>query len=165
MKKISTLLFFVFLFINGFSQVAPPEAFNYQALARDNAGNILANQSVSFRMSILKTSVTGTVVYSEIHGVTTDPYGLVTLTIGTGGVVSGVFADIDWSADSYFFKTEFDQNGGLNFQLMGTSQLLSVPYALLAKNVKEQFDPHFPDGFDGETIFINGTYTVPTGKI
>ncbi len=163
MKKLFYLVTF-FLVANFSIAQAPPEAFNYQAVARDNAGNILVNQNVSFRMSILKTTITGTVVYSELHFVTTDQYGMVALAIGTGLVTSGVFADIDWATDSYFFKTEFDQNGGGNFQVMGTTQLLSVPYALHAKTVDEHFDPQFPDGFDGVSIFINGTYTVPTGK-
>ncbi len=146
--------------------MAPPEAFNYQALARDNAGNILANQNVSFRMSILKTTVNGTVVYSETHTLTTDAYGLANLAIGTGTILSGVFANIDWAVDNYFFKTEFDQNGGSNYLLMGTSQLLSVPYALHAKTVSPDgfLDPHYPDGIDGETVLFNGPYTVPSGK-
>ena len=164
MKKIFTILFSLLLFTNSFSQVAPPEAFNYQAVARDNSGNILVSQSVSFRMSILKTTVNGTVVYSEAHILTTDAYGLANLAIGAGTVLSGVFANIDWAADSYFFKTEFDQNGGNSFQLMGTSQLLSVPYALHAKTVSGISDPLFPDGTDGISVFLNGSYTVPSGK-
>jgi hypothetical protein len=134
-------------------------------VARDNSGNVLANTNVSFRISILKNNVNGTVVYSELQFVSTDQYGMVSLAIGTGIVTSGVFANIDWAGDTYYFKTEFDQNGGGSFQVMGTSQLLSVPYALHAKTVSEHFDPQYPDGYNGMSIFINNaTYTVPVGK-
>ncbi|PCH67149.1 MAG: hypothetical protein COC01_06375, partial [Bacteroidetes bacterium] len=134
MKKIiSIALLFVLNSSLIFAQV--PNAFKYQAVVRDVSGSIIADQSVSVRISILQTTATGTTVYSETHAVTTNQFGLINLEIGSGTVVSGVFATIDWGSDLHFVKVELDETGGTNYLLMGTSQLLSVPYALYAENV------------------------------
>ena len=69
-----------------------PESINYQAVARDNSGNLLANQAIRFRLSILQGSVVGTVVYSETQLKTTNQFGLATLSIGSGTVLSGSFS-------------------------------------------------------------------------
>jgi hypothetical protein len=110
-----------------------PEKFNYQAVVRDASGNVLANQSVSFRMSILQSSVDGAAVYVETHTTTSNAHGQVSLSIGSGTPVSGTFAGISWAGSSHFLKTEMDAAGGTSYVLMGTTQLLSVPYALYAK--------------------------------
>ncbi len=109
------------------------DAFKYQAVARDASGLVLANQSVSFQISILEGGVSGTTVYSETHAVNTNDYGLVGLEVGSGVVGSGDFSTIDWGGDSHFLQVEMDATGGSNYQMMGTSQLLSVPYAIHAK--------------------------------
>ncbi len=110
-----------------------PQAFNYQAVARDATGQILGNQSVSFRISILQGGTAGSSVYSETHTLSTNTYGLANLAIGNGVLGNGDFPAIDWGADSYFVQIEMDETGGNNYQLMGTSQLVSVPYALHAE--------------------------------
>ena len=110
-----------------------PEIMKYQAVIRDNAGNVLNNQLISFRISILQTSSTGTSVYSETHQITTNDFGMANLNIGNGSIVSGDFTSIAWSADLHFLKVEMDPARGTTYQLMGTSQLLSVPYAIYAK--------------------------------
>lgn len=110
-----------------------PEKFNYQAVVRDASGNVLANQSVSFRMSILQSSVDGAAVYVETHTTTSNAHGQVSLSIGSGTPVSGTFTGISWVGSSHFLKTEMDASGGTSYVLMGTTQLLSVPYALYAK--------------------------------
>jgi len=110
-----------------------PEAINYQGVARDNSGNVIASQTVSLRLSILSGSSSGTAVYVETHSKITDGYGLFSLQIGNGAVVSGVFSNINWSINSNFLKVEIDPSGGTAYQLAGTSQLVSVPYALHAK--------------------------------
>ena len=115
-----------------FAQV--PDAFKYQAVVRDPAGNLITNQDVSFRMSILQNSEKGNVAYSEMHKSRTNEFGLVTLEIGNGTRLEGDFAEIDWSAGSFYIKTDIDVKGGRDFTEMGTSKLLSVPYALSAKN-------------------------------
>ncbi len=132
MKK----LFFLFLILTFtlVNRAQSPEAFNYQFVARDDAGNLIVNQSISLRISILEGTVSGTVVNCEIHLVTTNQFGLATLQIGNGTVISGTFNDINWGSDSYYIKTEMDPLGGQNYQLMGISQLLSVPYSLFAKS-------------------------------
>lgn len=112
-----------------------PNQFKYQAIARNTAGNILANQSVGFEISILQNSSGGTSVYTETHAVTTNEHGLVNLNIGGGAVVSGTFSTIDWGGAIYFIQVRMDATGGTAYALMGSSQLLSVPYALNAKTV------------------------------
>lgn len=113
-----------------------PEGINYQAVVRDNAGMHLANQAVSFQLSILQGSATGTPVYVETQAGTTSDIGLIDFEIGQGTVVSGSFNTIDWGTASYFLQVELDPNGGSAFTSMGTSKLVSVPYALYAKNVE-----------------------------
>lgn len=134
MKKISISIFVLMLCITAFSQV--PQAFKYQAVARDASGNVLADKPVTFRISIVPGSATGSPVFIETHSKTTNGFGLVDLEIGTGTKVLGSFSSIEWSANIYFFKVEFDPTGGTSFILMGTSQLLSVPYAQHALTVE-----------------------------
>lgn len=111
-----------------------PEGFSYSAIVRDNFGNPLANQAVSFRFSIIRGNVIGTVAYRETHSTYTDQLGQVSLIIGNGEILSGVFANIDWGSDAYFLRVELDRSGGSSYVEMGISQFLSVPYALYAKN-------------------------------
>jgi hypothetical protein len=132
--KRSLLLFLSSILLSFGINAQSSEAFKYQAVARDATGEILSNQSLSFRISILQESASGTSVYSETHEVSTNIFGLVNLEISNGTIVSGDFSTIDWGADTYFVQVEMDEAGGSNYQTMGTSQLLSVPYALYAKN-------------------------------
>ena len=110
-----------------------PEKFSYQAVVRDASGNLVCNGQVGVRVSILKNSANGVSVYCETHQLTTNANGLLTMEIGGGNVVGGVFSTIDWGNGPYFVKTETDVTGGSNYTLTGTQQLLSVPYALYAK--------------------------------
>ncbi|MEL7118067.1 MAG: hypothetical protein AAFO07_01460 [Bacteroidota bacterium] len=135
-KKIlvKTLLLVLFLPILQAQDNGSPQAFSYQAIVRDADGLATSNQSVQLRMSILSGSINGNAVYIENHSVTTNEFGLVNLNIGEGNVQSGVFSRIDWGgAGPFFLQVEVDVNGGTNFSLMGTTQLLSVPYALHAE--------------------------------
>ncbi len=134
-KAIFTMLWaFLLLTINAFSQA--PQKFNYQAVVRDDAGNLVSEQLVNMKISILQGSVDGTVVYSETHSPTTNSFGLVTLEIG-GGTSTDDFTAIDWGSDAYFIKVELDATGGTTYTEIGTSQILSVPYALNAETVNE----------------------------
>jgi hypothetical protein len=112
----------------------PPNAFNYSAVARNAAGQPIATTTIGIQITILKTSPTGVSQYSENHFVNTDAYGLFNLVIGAGAVQSGSMATIDWSNDNYYLKVGMDATGGTNFLIMGTTQLLSVPYAMYAKS-------------------------------
>ncbi len=116
--------------VSVFSQ--SPQAFKYQAIARGSDGDVISSQNVSFRISILKDDINGVIVFTETHGVSTNDFGLVSLEIGNGTQVSGDFTTIDWKSNIHFLKVEMDENGSNNFQVMGVSQILSVPYALHA---------------------------------
>ena len=128
--------FVILLFVTtGLHVIAQsPQSFQYQAVVRDASGNAVTNQNVGFQISIISGSITGTVEYAETHSATTNAFGIVTLTIGSGNVVTGTFSDIAWGSNSYFIKVEADPLGGVSYIDMGTTQLLSVPYALFALN-------------------------------
>ena len=135
MKKItlfSTLCFLLLTLV--VNAQTPPNAFNYSAVARNAAGQPIASSTIGIQITILKTSPLGASQYSENHFVNTDAYGLFNLIIGAGAVQSGSMATIDWSNDNYYLKVGMDAAGGTNFLIMGTTQLLSVPYALYAKS-------------------------------
>ena len=116
------------LTLSSFAQA--PEKMSYQAVIRGANNALVTNQQVGMQISILQGS---TAVYEETHTPTSNTNGLVSLEIGTGTVISGSFTAIDWSADTYFIKTETDPTGGTNYTITGTNQLLSVPFALYAK--------------------------------
>ena len=122
-----------------------PEGFSYQAVIRGADNALLANQRLGIRVSILQGNIDGPAVYSEIHDVSTNTNGLYSLQIGNGNVFSGTFNIIDWADGPYFISTETDPEGGSNYTIVGTSQLLSVPYALHAKTAQSvvETDPEF----------------------
>jgi len=111
-----------------------PESFNYQAIVR-NGGEVLREQPVSYQFSIIKGTPPGEVVYTEKHNITTNQFGMVNLAIGKGSDKTGEFLSINWGSDSYFLKIEIDYAGGTAYADMGTTQLLSVPYAMHTKSV------------------------------
>jgi len=140
-----------------------PQAFKYQAVARNSSGEVLSNQDVSFQISILQGSTSGTAVYVETHDTITNEFGLVNLEIGNGTLVNGDFTTIDWGSDIYFMQIEMDEAGGVNYQLLGTSQLLSVPYALHSNDVTNDKDEQ-TFSVSGDTLFIsNGNYVILPG--
>jgi len=171
MKKIIHSIIVLILSATVFAQA--PQSFKYQAVARDASGEVIADQQVSFQISVLQGSETGTSVYSETHVDSTNQFGLVTLEIGTGTTTDD-FTTIDWSNDAYFIQIEMDASGGTSYTLMGTSQLLSVPYALHAKNV-ENVDDDDADStnelqalnISNDTIFLNngGYVKLPADRI
>jgi hypothetical protein len=134
--NIKRILFIIFALVfpltkASFGQV--PQSFNYQAVARDASGSVIVNQVVSFRISLLQGSAAGTSVYTETHTVTTNLLGLVNFAIGGGIVVSGNFSTINWATGPYFVQIELDVSNSGSYLIMGTSQLLSVPYAQYAE--------------------------------
>ena len=139
-----------------------PDSFNYQAIVRDG-GEVLPNQLVSYRFSIIKGALPGTVVYIEHHSVTTNQFGLVTLAIGNGTDKTGDFTSIEWGADSYFLKVEIDPAGGTSYSDMGTTQLMSVPYALHSKSAENVFSGSYND-LTNQPILFNGSWTDISGK-
>jgi hypothetical protein len=130
-RNIITSFILTLSVFSGFAQA--PEMISYQAIVRDAGGTLIQNESIGVKISILQTSISGSAVYVETHAPSTDNNGAFSINIGDGTVQSGVFSSIDWGADSYFLKTETDPTGGTSYTVVGTSQLLSVPYALFAK--------------------------------
>ena len=124
MKKIYTLLISILIIFSIFAQA--PRSFKYQAIIRDADGDPMVNESVSIELVILQGSSSGTEVFSETHNTTTNAFGLVNLEIGS--VNSTDFSAIDWATGPYYVEISLDGTS------MGTSQLLSVPYALFAGN-------------------------------
>lgn len=108
-----------------------PEQMSYQAVIRDSGDALVSNQAIGMQISILQDSASGSVVYVETQTPTTNINGLVSLEIGTGTTTDD-FSTINWATGTYFIKTETDPTGGTNYTITGTSQLLSVPYALYA---------------------------------
>jgi trimeric autotransporter adhesin len=112
-----------------------PLSFPYQAVARDQIGNLLVSQAISVRFSLLDGGVAGTLVYQETHALTTNSLGGFSVNIGQGIPLSGLFAMINWGSGSKYIKVELDVTGGNSFTEIGTTQLMSVPYALYANQV------------------------------
>ncbi len=131
MKKIISFLILAFFATLVFSQA--PHSFRYQTVVRNNAGELLINQSVGIRISILLNSPTGVVVFSETYNLITSSVGLINLSVGTGAAETGSIEGINWGSGAYFMRIDVDKDGGNNYEFMGTSQLLSVPYALYAE--------------------------------
>ena len=134
MKKLTfTLSFVIAVAISAIAQQS--KTFKYQAVGRSNTGDIIADQPISIRTSIIQDSINGTLTYSETHSITTNPFGMIVLEIGNGTVEMGVFEDIAWGTTSHFLQLEMDETGGTNYQFMGTSELLSVPYSMNSGSV------------------------------
>ncbi len=109
-----------------------PQKMSYQAVIRNSSSALVTSTPVGMRISILQGTPTGTAVYVERQTPSTNANGLVSLSIGTGTVVSGTFATINWATGPYFIKTETDPTGGTNYTIAGTNELMSVPYALFS---------------------------------
>jgi hypothetical protein len=149
MTKRILLLFIVILNVSLVAYAQAPNKFNYQGVVRNASGVPVSNQAIQLRISLLDVSATGTVVYQERHTTTTNQFGLYTVAIGTGTVLSGNFNTINWGLNDKYIKTELSTNSGLTFSLLGTTQLLSVPYALYAASGNP--GPQGPAGPTGAT--------------
>jgi len=130
------VLFFILhsSFFISFGQV--PEKISYQAVIRDAGNELVSNQQVGMKISILQGSESGTVVYAETHSPTTNANGLVSVIVGNGIVVEGDISTINWGIGTYFLKSETDVTGGTAYSITIINQILSVPYALHAKTAE-----------------------------
>ena len=151
MKKFFTMMIMVLTVAVAMAQA--PEKFSYQAIVRNASNALVTNASVSVRVSILQGSVTGNLVYMEMHTVPTNANGLLTLEIGGGTVQQGSFAGINWANGPFFLKTEIDPAGGSNYNVTSTQQLMSVPYALYSKEAG--------NGFSGDYNDLTNTPQIP----
>lgn len=140
--------------------------FKYQAIARDLNGNLIKNQDISLRISILGESEDGKVIFSETHEVATNALGLINLEIGKGLAEKGDFAKINWSLTNHYVQIEMDKTGGTNYEMMGTSKLLSVPYAMYAATAgteKSAKSSNYWSGTENTTSIIKRTGSVAIG--
>ena len=130
MKK--TILLFIFVCLGFLTKAQSPQAIPYQAIVRNTSGNIISNQPVKLRFSIHDSLTTGTVVFKEIHTISTNAQGLVNVNIGQGAVQGGTFSAINWGKNGKFIQTELDALNNNTYTDLGTIQMMSVPYALYA---------------------------------
>src|ERR1017187_6415840 len=158
LKATTLLLAISFQISTTFAQA--PQGMTYQAVVRNGSNTLITSTTVGMRISILQGSGTGTAVYVETQTPATNTNGLVTISIGSGVVVSGTFAGINWANGPYFIKTETDPTGGTTYTITGTSQLMSVPYALYAET-SGTAGPTGPKGATGSTGLTGAT--GPTG--
>jgi uncharacterized protein (TIGR02145 family) len=125
----------VLLTVSAFCQA--PQSFKYQAVLRDASGNILSSSSKTIEVDILQGTITGTVVFTETHNITTNEQGVININIGSVNATD--FAAINWSSGAYFIRIKVDGTD------MGTSQLLSVPYALYSSKAGNGFSGSYAD--------------------
>jgi len=152
MKKIYSLVVGLLLTASVWAQA--PQKMSYQAVIRNSSNALITSTPVGMKISILQGSPTGTAVYVETQTPSTNANGLVSLQIGTGIVVTGTFATINWAAGPYFIKTQTDPTGGTAYTIAGTNELMSVPYALFSANAGVGGFTHYIGGeFGGGVIF------------
>jgi hypothetical protein len=165
MKNFFNLLAAIIITSNIVAQA--PQKMNYQAVIRNVTNELLVNKPVKMRISILQGSATGNAVYSELHSTATNENGLVSIEIGGGTSPTGIFSSINWGNGTYFVKTETDPNNGTNYTITGTTQLLSVPYALISnKSDSSKYSNNAGNGIEGvlgDTLTLNNgeKYVIP----
>ena len=160
MKKLFTLLALVITTIT-FAQA--PQGFNYQATVRNSSGALIVNQNVYFKFNVMLNSQTSVPVFTETHYVPTDDLGQVNLVIGQGTATTGSFSTINWGTGNYYLGIEL--NTGSGYVAMGTTQLMSVPYALYSGNSCATCLP--TAGNIGDVLSWNGTswISIPIGNL
>ncbi len=131
MKRIILFLAILCAF-NSLIFAQAPQSFKYQAVARDATGTPYTDANLGLRITLIQDGPSGVIDYSETHDVTTTDLGIFTLNIGEGTPITGSFTAINWGMHQYYLKVDIDPMGGTSFIHMGTSKLLSVPYALYA---------------------------------
>jgi len=161
MIKSNIIIFNLLLSLISFSQV--PNKISFQTVVRNSLGKLVISKNIGVRLSVLKTTATGTSVYVEQHTKTSNTNGLLTLEVGSGSVVTGTFSTIDWSQGPYFLKTEMDVNGGTNYTISGVTEFVSVPYAMNSKT-SDAVKTVANGANVGDMNYWNGTTWVPLYK-
>lgn len=160
MKKIISVVIFLMIVCSLAAQ--PPKFFKYQGIARDSTGNPVSNDTIALRISIHQGTASGVVVYKETHNPITNEFGSFNINVGGGTVLTGNFSTIAWGRHNYFQEVEMDIAGGSNYVIMGTSQYLSVPYALAADSAKAGIAPFW---VVNDRIGVPGNDTSSAGII
>lgn len=158
--KFTFLIFFILLALKGFGQ---HDAIPFQGAARDGLGNILNNRNISLQFSIIDSSISGPIIYTETHSTTTSNLGLFTVNVGQGSASVGVFDQIDWRNNDKYLSVALDTNNGSSFVQMGITQMLSVPYALYAKSAGTKIG--FRANIIPETIAVGSNVPLRFGTI
>ena len=131
-----------------------PQKMSYQAVIRNSNNSLIVSTPIGIKVSVLQGSVNGTVAYSETQIQNTNINGLVSLEIGMGTALIGTFASINWANGPYFIQTEVDPNGGVNYSVIGVTELISVPYALYSGNAQVSgFSHYIGETFNGGVIY------------
>lgn len=133
MKKLSVVFFLLLIFGAAYSQ--SHQGFKYQTVIRDPAGQPLSDSAISILMRIRSDSTAGAVIYSEIHAVVTNGFGMANLVIGDGDSQTGDFLDIQWGTRSFFLEISVDMDNTGSFQLMGVTEILGVPLAKVSQGL------------------------------
>ena len=155
MKKILLIVSALLLLsINSFAQA--PEMFKYQAIITNDKGHTVSNKTIGLQLSIFRSDLNGSLVYQETFTPTTTKAGLVNLDIGNGTTTNPVFSEINWGLGPYYIQVSVDILGGTNYVAAGASQLLSVPYALFAKQAEFIEGVDLDDENEIQTISIEG---------
>jgi len=166
--RFSFIALFLFSILSFQIQAQVPQGINYQAVARNASGSVVVNQSFNVKASVISGTSTGTTQWEETHAITTNQFGLFTIVIGQGTRTGGAqtnFSDINWATENYYLKIETDISG--SYTDMGTTQLVSVPYALLAEKTVTQpalgdlTDVSTSGATSGQVLKYNGTSWAP----
>ncbi len=170
MKKVVFPLFLLFLFSLTIAQ--PPQKMSYQAVVRNVNNELIVNQQIGIKISIIRTAPGSVAVYEETHQVTTNSNGLFSIQVGAGTPAPGTdFSTIGWGNDNYYLKSEIDISGGQNYSIVGTEQLITVPYAFYAAGGNyRNLDNRPPDGNrEGDLLYWSSADTswhiVPVGNV
>ena len=157
-------IIFFFFFIQT-STAQAPDQFSYQGVVRDLSNNLITNTTLGVQITILQGSASGSNLFRETHTPVTNDAGLFSIEIGTGTNVNGSLSAINWEMGPFFIEQAIDPMGGTNYTITGTTQLLSVPYALYAKNAGRAASAAVAD--EASTLAASGaaSLTVPLGTI
>ena len=155
---------FLFTILLAFSTLTvfaqTPQAINFEAIARDAQGRPLSGGNVIIQFSIFSNSV---LIYEEIHvNIPVNSKGLFNAPIGKGTATTGVFSQIDWASSGV--KTIEVK---INNTLESRSELLSVPFALYAKNaaVADKVNITYADGLSYNAVTNTLSNTRPAQNL
>ena len=147
-------ILFILLVISVNICAQAPQKMSYQAVMRNSNNSLIVSTPIGIKVSVLQGSANGTVTYSETQVQNTNINGLVSLEIGMGTALIGTFSSINWANGPYFIQTEVDPNGGVNYSVMGVTELISVPYALYSANAQVSgFSHYIGETFNGGVIY------------